>query len=693
MPLRVLALCAALAVPFSVFAQRQDIQLGSGWRFHLGDLPVASSAGAGPGWDNVAVPHTWNALDAQDGRAANPGLPDGYYRGPGWYQRLLSVPPDLKDKRVFARFEGASVVAYVFLNGQPLGQHRGAFGAFALELTPYLRGDATDELRVCVSNARVPDVAPLQGDFSVFGGLYRPVHLLVTDAVCITPLEHGSSGVFLTTRKLDADRAEVEVRALVSNGLARDVAVEVEAELADATGRPVLTQRLPLALAAGATGVATLPLSLAQPRLWQGRRDPYLYTVTVRVHREGRAVDAVTQPLGLRTVEISDERGALLNGEPQALHGVNRHQDRQDRGWALTPDEHAADIADIVELGCTTLRLAHYQQSANVHALCDRAGLLVWQEIPLVDRIHGSPECAANARQQLTEMILQGYNNPSLCFWGLFNELKAPWAETPGAPPEPLIAELRELARSLDPSRPTVGASWFREGDTLHAVPGAIAFNVYPGWYWGVPGDFTALVEHLSASLGGRRIGISEYGAGASIHHHQEGTPTGPPTADGPWHPEEWQAIFHEQLWAQMKDNPLLWGTWVWNMYDFACDKRSEGDTAGRNDKGLVTYDRKTRKDAFYFYKANWNPEPMVHVSARRMTPRKLATTEVKVYSNCTEVELAVNGRSLGRAKPDALSIARWPEVKLQPGENRIEVVASGGGVEVRDACLWVLAP
>lgn len=690
---RVLALCAALAVPVSIFAQRQDVELGSDWQFLRGDAAAGAGAATAPGWETVAVPHTWNAQDAQNGLATNPSLRDGYYRGPGWYQRRLAVPAELKEKRVFVRFEGASVVSDVFANGQPIGQHRGAFAAFAFELTPFVRGDATDELRVCVSNARVPDVAPLQGDFSVFGGLYRPVHLLVTDAVCITPLEHGSSGVFLTTKSISAERAEVEVRALVSNGLKREAAIEAEVEVADAAGQSVTHQSLSLVLAAGATKAATLNFAIAQPHLWQGRRDPYLYSVTVLVHRAGRVVDTVTQPLGLRTIAITDDRGVLLNGLPQAVHGVNRHQDRQDKGWALAPADHAADLADIVELGCTSLRLAHYQQSTTIHELCDRAGLLVWQEIPLVDRINGTPEFAANARQQLTEMILQGYNHPSLCFWGLFNELKASWAEEPSAAPEPLLAELRALARNLDPSRPLVGASWMREKDQLHESPEAIAFNVYPGWYWGTPDDFGPYVEKMSGSIGGRRIGISEYGAGASIHCHQEGQLSAPTQTSTPFHPEEWQAYFHERLWAQMKNNPRLWGTWVWNMYDFAIDKRNEGDTAGRNDKGLVTYDRRTRKDAFYFYKANWNPAPMVYVSARRMTPRKLATTEVKVYSNCAEVELSVNGRSLGRAKPDDVCIARWSEVKLQPGENRIEVVAKSGASEVRDTCTWTLVP
>ena len=690
MKLQVLALCAVFVVPLSVVAQRQDVRLEADWKFLRTDLPTPDAVGEG--WQAVTVPHTWNAIDAANGLAHDPGLRDGYYRGPGWYERTLPAPAELKERRVFVCFEAAAVVADVFLNNQRLGQHRGAFAAFAYELTPQLKGDAPKVLRVRADNTRVADVPPLQGDFSIFGGLYRPVHLLTTDAVCISPLEFGSSGVFLTTQALGDEAALVDVSAVVSNGLARAEKVGVAVEIVDHAGVMVVTQCTEVELAAGEKRTVAQAVTIAKPHRWQGRADPYLYTATVRLIRGGRGVDAVTQPLGLRTIAITDDRGVLLNGVPQAVHGVNRHQDREGRGWALSPAEEAADIADIVELGCTSLRLAHYQQSETIHALCDRAGLLVWQEVPLVDRINGTPEFAANAKQQLTEMILQGYNHPSLCFWGLFNEQKAPWAEEPTAAPEPLVAELRVLATRLDPSRPTVGASWMREQDPLHEVPSAIAFNVYPGWYWGMPADFTPLVEKLSATLGGRRIGISEYGAGASVRHHQEGELIGPPKADAPWHPEEWQTLFHERLWAQMKNNPHLWGTWVWNMYDFAIDKRNEGDTPGRNDKGLVTYDRQTRKDAFYFYKANWNPAPMVHLAARRMTPRRLATTEVKAYSNTGAAELFVNGRSLGVAQPDDVCIVRWPAVRLQPGTNRIEVVAKSGTTELRDSCEWLLA-
>ena len=680
-----------LGVSCTLSAQRQVLPLDADWRFIRRD--VGPEAVVDSNWQAVTLPHTWNNLDGQNGAAADPGLVDGYYRGAAWYEREFTLPAAGAGRRVFVRFEAVSIVSDVYVNDRHVGQHRGAFGAFCYELTPFLRSDGANVIRVRADNSHFQDVAPLSADFTMGGGIYRPASLIVTDAVCINPLDHASSGVYLTLKKLDDDAATVGVRTLLSNGREDLAQVQVETEIADAGGQIVATGKADVPVAAGQTAAFDQPVRIAHPHRWQGREDPYLYSATVRVLRDGRVVDSVTQPLGLRTIEISPERGVLLNGKPYAVHGVNRHQDRLNQGWALTQQNHEEDFRLILELGCTAVRLAHYQQSNAVHDLCDRNGLLLWQEVPLVNSISGLPEFAANAKQQLTEMILQGYNHPSLCFWGMFNELNATWAEPLGPPPDRLIAGLRDLAHELDSSRPTVAASWMREPSSLHGLPDRIAFNVYPGWYWGTPDDFGHLFTDLGTMMGGQRVGISEYGAGASILHHQEGPLAAPKDTNTHFHPEEWQAVVHERAWACAQGNPHLWGTFVWAMFDFASDKRDEGDTPGRNDKGLVTADRQVRKDAFYFYKANWTAEPMVYIASRRMTPRHSATSEIKIYSNCADVELFVNGASLGIVHPDTVKICRWPGATLAPGVNRIEAVGRRDGKKVRDGCSWALEP
>lgn len=688
------ALALSLLVLFlasETAGQRTTRELADGWRFVFGDAGLGVKPDAGT---VIALPHTWNALDGQNGKAADPALPDGYFRGACWYTRDLPWEAGWTGRRVFLRFEAASIVCDVWINDVHLGQHRGAFTAFTFELTPHLRRDAPNTLRVRVDNSRFEDVAPLQGDFTMFGGLYRPVHLLVTDQVAIAPDYHASPGVFITQRSVGKEEARVEVKTLVSNGAKEDVDVDVSTIVTDTSGTVVARTRSPVRIPGAAADLPVVQaLTIAEPHLWQGRTDPYLYSVEVSVHRDGRTVDQVRQPLGLRTIAVTDDQGVLLNGTPYPLHGVNRHQDRMNQGWALSRADHEEDIAMILELGCTSVRLAHYPQSSVVHDLCDRGGLLVWQEIPIVDRISGLPEFARNARRQLTEMILQGFNHPSLCFWGLFNELNSEWAQKPSPPPDALIAELRDLARELDGSRPTVGASWLRTASPLHEIPGQIAFNVYPGWYWGTPEDFAPLVAELSGFLGGRRIGISEYGAGASAFQHEEGLLKPPASTSSKFHPEEWQARFHERIWAQARSDPHLWGTWIWCMFDFAADQRDEGDAPGRNDKGLVTYDRKIRKDAFYFYQANWTTAPMVHIAGSRFERRREPVQTVHVYTTCTEVELFVNGESQGIVAPDETHVCRWPAVALVRGSNHVEAVARDGGREFRTSCAWFLAP
>jgi len=671
-------------------AARDAVPLLEDWKFLKRDIAPDQNAEEWrnfqtPPWEVVTIPHTWNAEDGANGLAADADLPEGYYRGPAWYERALPVLVQWKGRRVFVRFEGVSLVADILINRIPVGQHRGAFGAFCFEITPYLKFDGKDAMRVRVDNSRQFDVAPLSGDFTIFGGIYRPVEMFSTGEVCITPTFFGSPGVFLTLRKIGKEKAEVEVKTLLSNGVgdSRDMALEIEIKNAEGAVAAKKTERIAKSGASEHRAVIEIPA----PSLWRGVADPYLYSATVRLKRDGELLDEVTPPLGLRTVAIDRAKGFLLNGEPYALHGVNRHQERAGKGWALSNADHDEDHALIREMGANTIRLAHYQQAEYFHDLSDRFGIISWEEIPLVDAVSASPEFLANARQQLQEMVYQNYNHPSVAMWGIFNELDCGAMAT--APAVPVVEDLQKLAKQIDPTRPTVAASFRQNAGAKHKIPDAAAWNIYPGWYSSSVDDATGWIADFSKQMGGR-IGISEYGAGANPGQFAEGD-LARPVHNGALHPQEWQNHFHERLWAQLKENPNLYGTWIWAMFDFAVDKRNEGGIPDLNDKGVVSRDRKIKKDPFYFYKANWNPEPMVRIASRAATPRKQPITEVKVYSNCAEVELLVNGQSAGRAKPDAIKVCRWSGITLQPGKNVIEALAERDGQKIRDTCEWTL--
>lgn len=656
---------------------RLSTDLATDWKFLR---QKAEPSAPTDNWETVSVPHTWNALDVQQQK--------NYYRGTGWYARTLDIPKEWEGKRVFVRFDAASMVAKPFINGIPLGEHRGAFSAFCYELTPHLQFGGKNELRVEVSNAYQKDIPPLAGDFNMGGGLYRPAHLIVTDPVCISPLDLASPGVYLTTKSLSDTEAAVEVKTLVSNGSPAKADIVVESDIQDATGKVVATNRENTQVAAGQTLTVAPVLKISEPHRWDGRKDPYLYNVTVRVLRDGKPVDEVRQSLGLRTVAITEEAGFLLNGKPYPIHGVNRHQERKDKGWALSSADHEEDAQLILDMGATAVRNTHYPQSTRWHDLADRSGLLLWDEVSLVNGISDAPGFDSNAEQQLRELIAQLYNHPSVAWWGISNELGS-IAKSPS--PDALVSRLKAVVQETDPSRLIVSATCFFKR-SFNQIADHTCWNRYPGWYNPLPASMPKFIAPSAAEIG-KRTALSEYGAGANPAQHQETNLTQPKATGGEFHPEEWQTLVHEKVWEGMKDDPQLWGTFIWCMFDFGSAGRNEGAQLGVNDKGMVTQDRKIRKDAYFFYKANWNPEPMVYIAERRMTARTLAQTTVKVYSNAPEVELKVNGKSLGKTKPDALHICRWENVALTPGKNTAEAVATVDNKTLTDKCEWDLTP
>lgn len=661
---------AAWLAAFGADAQRHDQLLNDNWQFRFGHQVEKSTVA------RVDLPHTWNAQDALSGRT-------DYKRGLGHYERRLFVPADWKGQRLYLRFEGANSIADLFVNGRHAGQHRGGYGAFVFEITDFVNYGKANTLRVSVNNAETLELMPLVGDFNFYGGLYRDVHLVRTGPTCISLLDHGSSGIRLVQDSVSKDYAAIRALVALSNGSDTATQAEVLLRLLDGN-REVAAQRLTLTLPPDSSIESELPVGLRRPHLWDGRRDPFRYRAEVSLWRDGQEVDRVEQPLGLRHYRIDPEHGFFLNGRHLPLRGVCRHQDRSEVGNALRRAHHDEDAAIMAEMGANAVRLAHYPQAEYFYDLMDRYGFIVWAEIPFVgpggysdEGFVNLPAFRQNGRQQLVELIRQHYNHPSIVVWGLFNELSMR-----GDNPVPYIEELNDLAHREDPTRPTVAAS--NTDGALNFVTDAMAWNRYDGWYGGTPADLGRWLDRMHAAHPDLRIAISEYGAGASLYHQQDTLVKAVATSF--WHPENWQTHYHMANWRELSARPFVWGSFIWNLFDFGAAHRHEGDRVGINDKGLVTFDRRTRKDAFYFYKANWNKdEPLLYLAERRTTRRTRPMQTFMAFTNQAEAELFVNGVSCGRAQADSLATVRWTGVRLRPGENEVRVVSGRGAHRLTD--------
>ena len=636
------------------------------WRFSRGDETSAPTpAFDDSGWTRVTLPHTFDAAETGDGT---------YYRGPAWYRRAFAIAAPRLGRRLLVQFDGAALIADVYLNGGKVCRHEGGHAAFRCDLTGALVV-GRNLLAVRVDNSATRVVSPLGGDFTVFGGLYRPVSLIETDDVHFDLLDYGGPGVYARATEIGASATAVSVTAKVANDAGRSRKVPIAVSVLDAAGGEAARTSATVRVPPHTVRSATLILQLPSPHLWDGVRDPYLYRVRARL---GDGGDEVSVPLGIRSFVFDPQLGFVLNGRPYPLHGVNlMHSARPGKGTAVTDQEVAEDFAIIREMGSTGVRLVHFQHPQAAYDQADRIGLPLWTEIGVNGQVEDTPEFRANAALQLRELIAQKYNHPSVVLWGIGNEVYAD-----DAPTARVLSELHEVARLADPSRPTTYAHCCQADDNAKAmITEVIGFNRYFGWYPDQQGTIGEWAARFHAAHPERPFAVSEYGAGASILHQQD--PPGAVVPASGWHPEQYQALYHEKNWLELKDKPYLWGTFVWVAFDLASAGRNEGDRRGINDKGLVTYDRKVRKDAWYWYQAWWSNRPMLHITSRRFTLRHDPAATVKVYTNAASVTLFVNGKEVG-TRPVENRIASWP-VTLREGENEIEV-RSG---RVTDRVVW----
>lgn len=664
----------------ALFAQREEIPLNTEWEFQ------SLSASGLINIESINLPHTWNNKDVQQGITQ--------HRTMGIYSKPFFVKKDWSNKRVFIHFEGANITTTVMLNGAMVGIHKGGYAAFSFELTPHLVFDKVNILEIRVSNELDMSVIPLVGDFNNYGGIYRPVKLIITEnPLCISPLDYASSGIYIKQINVSEQSANIEV---LTKYLSKEKAlVEYKTTILDANGQPINTQTTEEAISMDKDGAFSHTYTVENPHLWNAKKDPYIYQVQVELLYKDKVLDSKTENFGLRYFEIDAEKGFSLNGQSLPLRGVSRHQDKIDKGSALSDDDHEKDMDLMLEMGINALRLAHYQHAEKVYHLADSAGLVVWAEIPFI----GLPELAttysngyeptdefhANAKQQLIELIRQNYNHPSVVMWSLYNELQNPEE----ASPVEFLKELNALAKTEDPNRLTVAAGLLKpdEHPDMQNITDVFAYNRYFGWYYGEPGDMATFLDETHENYPNIALGISEYGAGGSIHHHSDKIER--PNPIGSPHPEEWQSYYHEEHLKILEERPFVWGSFVWNMFDFSSHRRREGDHPGRNDKGLVTFDRQTKKDAFFFYKANWSEEPVLHITSRRYTFRKKRKIDVKVYSNLPEVQLTVNGKVYPAQSPEK-KIAIWEDIILEEGVNGVLVKAIQNDTTYTDEVTWM---
>ncbi len=624
----------------------------------------------------IDLPHTWNAAETLKGVAA-------YNRTSAIYENTLNVTEEMKGKRLFLYFEGVNSVAAVLLNNKFVNEHKGGYTGFCFEITNFVKQGANTVI-VQASNAYRLDVIPLHGDFNVYGGIHRPVSLIITGQNCISPLDHGSSGIYISQQQVSAKSAKIKVLTKLS--LVNNTGLSIRTEIYDKKKNVVASAIANLMDSHSAQ--YSQELNLNNPHLWDGKSDAYLYTVAVSLWKNEQLIDKVIQPLGLRFFHVDPDKGFFLNGKYLDLYGAGRHEDLASKGSALSNADQDNDMELIKELGATAMRLTHYPQNKYFYDLCDRNGIILWSEIPFVGPggytgtgYMKNKVLEDNIKTMLRELIRQNYNHPSIFFWGIFNELKLDYDD-----PEPFIRELDALVKQEDPGRLTTLASNLKQKE-FNGLTDLMGWNKYYGWYGGNFDDIAKWADETHQIMPLVPISVSEYGAGASPFKHIEELTK--PNPSGHFHPEEWQTAFHEKHWAALKQRPFVWGKFIWVLTDFGSSIRTEGDHNGINDKGLVTYDRKIKKDAFYFYKANWNPEPILYIAERRNNIRRKKTANIKVFSNMQTVELWLNGKFYSSKNTNNLKTVLWENVELQPGKNTILVKSIQGGKVLQDTCSW----
>ncbi|WP_336772532.1 glycoside hydrolase family 2 protein [Paenibacillus sp. MMO-58] len=652
---------------------RKVIPINMEWKFIRQDEANAcNKVYLDENWEAVNLPHTWNAIDGTSGV--------DYYKGACWYRHKFTMESRYERKKIFIEFNGSNSVTDVYVNGRHFGQHRGGYSIFRFDITDAIEFGKKNTLAVKVDNTVVQDVYPLAADFTFYGGIYRDVNLVIVDPVHFDLMNYGSKGIYLVQDEVAAAEARLTIKSRIANDSDEERKVRLWADLQNADGEQVAYTVKEEILAAGETKEVEVPVVIENPILWNGRKNPYCYEAKISLEWFNDTIDEVSIPFGVRHYYVDPENGFFLNGEHLPLHGVSRHQDRKEMGWAITRLEQEEDMALIKEMGANSIRLAHYQHDQLFYELCDREGMIVWAEIPFITMMSSTELEGINAKQQMIELIRQNYNHPSIVFWGIQNEI-----QIGGDRPEVrrVVKELNELTKKEDPTRLSTMANVYivKDDDEYNYITDTVGYNRYFGWYNGKCEDFATWLDEFHKLNPNVCLGISEYGAEGIIQYHSND----PKVKD---YTEEYHALYHEKVWDIFSKRPYLWSTYVWNMFDFGASNRDEGGVKGRNNKGLMTYDRRIKKDAFYLYKANWSDEKFVHITSKRFVDRPDNEITVKIYSNCEAVTLYSNGIEIATKSSDN-RVFVFEKVPLNGSLNEIKAVGNQDGAAVIDVAIF----
>lgn len=652
---------------------RRTRSLNTNWKYKKNNLTLSEVKNSYNKWSEINLPHTWNAIDGSNG--------NDYYRGVSWYVKELNISEDEMNNHLFIEFEGSNSVTDVYVNDTHIGQHKGGYSTFRFDITKQIIFGEKNNIAVKVDNAEYPEIYPLRADFTFYGGIYRDVNLISVNPLHFDLEDYGSSGVYIEQKEVTEELALLNIITKLKNKDTQGKKARLWIEVLNERGQLITYQGKEVVIEKNRATLET-EVRIDNPILWNGQDNPYQYHLKISLQQHNDTIDQLILPFGVRYFKVDPEEGFFLNGKHLSLNGVSRHQDRKDKGWAISKEDHREDMELIKEIGATSVRLAHYQHDQYFYDLCDQEGMIVWAEIPFITEVSKAENPEENAKQQLIELIRQNYNHPSIFFWGIQNEIQIDYGNDEVA--REIVKNLNELAKAEDSTRLTTMANVLTVQDTdeYNYITDIIGFNKYYGWYMGKPEDFAGWIDQYHETNPNTALSISEYGAEGIIEYHSND----PKVKD---YTEEYHTLFHEKVWDIFSKRKFLWATYVWNMFDFGANIRDEGGVKGRNNKGLITYDRQVKKDAFYMYKAHWSTEPFVHITGKRYIERSGDVISIKLYTNCEKVTLIVNNKEVRTIDIES-KIVVFDNILINEGNNLIEVKAEKDGKLLEDKARFI---